>query len=125
MSQSTRLYGADISICTVNSEAFVNLISDVSINFTFDTQEAVALKDVDHYPRGIRRGRTIEISKFLDTAARLMVLGNAGAQYSFSIESGGTKYSGLGIITTAGHMIPDGPQTEKATITVQGALTVT
>jgi hypothetical protein len=125
MSQSTRLYGADIALVTVGAEQFVNLVSDVSINYTMDTQEAVALKDNNHFPKPIRSGKTIEIAAFVDTAARLMNVALGGEAITFSIQSGGSAYSGTGIITTAGHMIPDGPQTQKATITVQGKIVIT
>lgn len=127
MGQSTRLYGANITTCTVDGTALVTFTSDVTINFEFDTQEAVALQDTWRYPRGIRRAATIDIETFVDTTGVLMTKAIAGVQVTFSIVtgSGGNTYSGSGILTSANHAIPDGPQTNRATIAVQGALTQT
>ena len=127
MGQSTRLYGANISACTVGGTALVTFTSNVTINFEFDTQEAVALQDTWHYPVGIRRASTIEIETFVDTTGVLMTKAIAGVQIAFSITtgSGGNTYSGSGILTRSAHAIPDGPQTNSCTIVVQGVLTQT
>ena len=127
MAQSSRLYGAHIDVFSIGGTSYVGLLSNLTVHKEFDTQEAVALKDVDHYPVGIRQSWEISGDMFVDTSAAVMITLIAGLQVAIILETGPStsadRYTGNALLTAVDHDLPDGPQTQRFTLTGQGALT--
>lgn len=126
MAQSTRLYGRDIDVFSIGGTSEIGKLSNISVNKEFEVQEAVALKDVDSYPIGIRQSWTIDADIFLDIVS-LMPTIIAGLQVAIIVETGPSttadKYTGNALMTSLTHDIPDGPQVQRVRLTGQGALT--
>src|SRR5687767_1248939 len=125
MGQSSRLYGRDIDVFTVGGTDHIGKLSNISVNKEFETQEAVALKDVDSYPIGIRQSWTVEGDMFVDTADMMPTM-IAGLQVALVIETGPSttadRLTGNALLTSLSHEIPDGPQLQRFRFTGQGAL---
>lgn len=121
MAQSDRRYGTDLVSLNIAGYGFASFFASCKPSFTFDTQEAKAVKDRDHFERGVCRGRTIDITHVEEAGqGNLFVLANQGLSVDFSINTGTHVYAGTGIFRTADHSIPDGPQEVSGQITVQG-----
>lgn len=127
MGQSTRLYGANIDVFSIGGTDYVGRMQNVTINFEFDVQEAVALQDVWRYPRGIRMSWNVEGEMNVDTSSGVMTAAIAGLQVAVVLETGPSttadRYSGAALLTRASHSLPDGPQVTTFTLQGQGALT--
>ena len=126
MSQSTRLYGRDIDVFTVGGTNYIGILENVSLVLDFDTQEGVALKDVWHYPIGIRMGSVLRGTMFVDTASLAAVF-IAGLQVACVVETGPSttadRYTFNALMTHLEHAIPDNAQTNEFELVVQGAVT--
>lgn len=132
MAQSTRLHGAHISGVTIAGTNFAGVCESGELSWTLDTQEGVALKDLNHYPLGIRAGWQYTGTFFCEgtgtTGQSLWDTALDGVQVAFVLVDnavGGTTgtHTGAGIITQCRQSTPDGAQTVNITLTGQGALT--
>ncbi len=68
MSQSTRIFGAYISALSIGGVSYLAVCQEFEVTWEYDTQEAVALNDVSHYPIGIRDKWTGTGKFFISTA---------------------------------------------------------
>ncbi len=138
--QSKTRYGWDVKVVTVGADDYVAVFSNVGLRITVDTDEGRAVGDVWKYPFAKVKSWELVFDKVVEDTAPLMLLcskvgANEGScQAAVALTNSGNtlagrtspttgiSYTGTGLITTASHDMPDGPQKEGVTIQGQGPL---
>jgi hypothetical protein len=119
-----RLIGKNLALFDIESTHYLATIRNCQINLTYETQENRALKDTARYVVPVVQDWSIEFTTATDGTVDATLMGLVGTSVDFSVDSGGSAYSGTGLLNQAKHSIPDGLQEVSFVIEPQGALTL-